>query len=702
MDKLKSDISNNREESLKAIEDQLNKLKEEMHQRKQVLYAEMKAKLTELEQKKSALVRDITILESEIYTIQSYFGENLEFTKVRSGSPADIKCPLVINQKMLYLDEDLSRIVSIYQNEISKQYNLFEDALKYSDIIFEAFCPQNRCVTFFRLSKNATYPFYNTDRNMYVNENLLHGRKIGCVIRNGENAYVGWLDESWGKDLEGNDRIVTFNDNLLYRPEDEAIINHIDDLKELSSDSSNTMASRVFAMAVLQGIIDNKKIISFPEKINVIKPSQYIIYNFADAWLTDDRFGDFEMLTRNLRKYTRAKDTVLLIFNIHGGNRSVGDADRTYDCNLQEGIYELNMIKNGQYFIRAKRIYHKTCSNVRIRIDECINLSYMNSIWLKYYIQTKKLGSYAHDYAKVIKYFKQAVEIVEAREAEEILAIKNFFPEADQVPEWQLKLSHWKLKYGIRKISDFQAKRIALYLQNGDFFEIKNIFTEEPSYNISVNKIYSKTQLELGRGRYIHNYNTTDITFGTGYGTEYGKKFNFHFHEDKYPYSKEKFYSSMLENISRWDSDEVKAEKEKQNEILYKEIFSKVPDRIILDEKKLNKIRALVKDFLTEQNISSEEILKNDLNNGIFAHNFISCDEHINYVKCNDLSDNQISSIRSGAAIHMSYINKYTCDGPLWPLYYYNHIQDSYENMLAVSKKILHDRWLKETCTQKK
>ncbi len=697
LDKLKEDITHNREESLAALEEEMNKIKEQLEVKKKELMAEMEAKLSELEEKKKEMIRDITILESEIYTIRSYSGETVELTKVRNGRPADSSSPVIINQKMLYLDEDLARIMSIYQDEISEKYSMFEDVLKYSDDIFEAFCPQERCVTFFRLSKNATYEKFNDSYNMYEREALLHGKKIGFAVRDGENAFIGWLDESWGIDHAGKPRLVSFTDNLIYKPEEETVINHVDDATRLSSDSSNTMVSRVFAMAALQGIFDNGNIMSFPEKVNIMKPSRYIIYNFADAWLMDDRFGSFDILTKNLRKYTRVKDTVLLIFDISGGSgRSMGEADRTYDCELEEGVYELNVIKDGYYYIRARRRHHKTCSNVAVRSDELINLSYMNSIWLRYYIQTKKLGAYSHDYAKSIKHFKKSLEIIEAREAEEIKLIKAYYPEADQVAEWQLKLSHWKLKNGIRRITEFQAKRVAAYLESGKFYEMVNLFEEEPEHGFSINRIYSLNNLQKSICSYINNFNTSDIEFGLGKMDE--RNFDSFYHPDKYPYANEKFYCTAHDE-SWSDSEKKKKEKAEKKAAAYEEIFKKVPARIKKDEEKLNRIREQVMEYLQGHDITAMELSENDNDGYIFKNDFIACDKHIGYVKSSSLSEDQISVIRHGNiyGIEAGYANKFTCDGPLWPLYYHNHLQECYEKMLEISRKILHDRWMKET-----
>lgn len=41
---------------------------------------------------------------------------------------------------------------------------------------------------------------------------MLHGKKIGFAVRNGEQLYLGWLEEEWEEERE-----LTFSENVILR-----------------------------------------------------------------------------------------------------------------------------------------------------------------------------------------------------------------------------------------------------------------------------------------------------------------------------------------------------------------------------------------------------------------------------------------------------------------------------------------------------
>lgn len=255
----KEDISYCKTEELRKMEEEIKKLKDKLYERKEVLLAELREKEAKLRAQMDQMNKQIYMMESEIYVIRSYSGETVELNKIRSGKKAIAESPLIINQKLMYLDEDLARIISIYQGEISHRFSLFSDAVKGCDEVFDSFCPQERCLTFFRLSRNASYRWYNGDTHMYETEELIHGKKMGFLLRDGECAYIGWLEESWRVDSDNQPVPVTFTENLMYKPgETEERELADDESGSGSSDSTNTMLSRAFAMSVVQGILDNR------------------------------------------------------------------------------------------------------------------------------------------------------------------------------------------------------------------------------------------------------------------------------------------------------------------------------------------------------------------------------------------------------------------------------------------------------------
>ncbi len=649
-------------EMKKAIE----KMETELREKREEIQAQLNAKMAELNKQMAALEKQMYMMESQIYVIRSYSGETVEIKQVREGFSCNPNTPLVINQKIMYLDEDLARLVSIYQGEIAAKYNMFEDALKYVDDVFESFCPQERSVTFFRLSNKASYNYYNCELKMYRAEELIHGKKMGFVLRDGENAFIGWLDEKWGYDKDGEERKVTFQENLMYKP-GETSVTHVDDAKYGTGDhNTNTMLSRLFAMSVVQGILDNGNIIEFPEKVNIMSPGRYIVFNYATAWIADDRFGDFASLVENLNKRTKVNDIVLVTYNKEFCTGR-GEHDRAHDCKVPEGLNRVNFLESNDFgnctiYVSAKKRYSYTgaTANVLLNPREYINITYMNSIWLRYYIQTKKMGAYCEDYAKMIKHLKKAVEHLEEREAAEIASIKVYFPEADQIPEWQIKLSHWKMKNKIRFITDFQAKRIAKYFEAGEFYEIENLFKTEESYG---------SFLDLSN--YAKSFERNPHVWGN--------ETYFEFHP-KSEYGKQHF---KIDLPSLWDDEK----NQKVIDEKLPEMVKRVESRIPQDCKKLELIRKeLIKGF-SEKGILEEMKAGEELR-------FINREKDFEFLRIEELNAAKKADFLNN--ILTSY-PKYVRTSELWRLAYYDHIHDLYRKLVSESKLVLHEHFMQDT-----
>ena len=104
-------------------------------------------------------------------------------------------------------------------------------------------------------------------------------------------------------------------------------------------------------------------------------------------------------------------------------------------------------------------------SNFELYDGEYINLTYMNSVWLTWAINTKTLGNWriagkAIDYSYAIRYLNKALDFVREREKEETELIgteDKSIIESDK--EWPLRLTEFKLDAGVRTITPYQAAR---------------------------------------------------------------------------------------------------------------------------------------------------------------------------------------------------------------------------------------------------
>lgn len=125
-------------------------------------------------------------------------------------------------------------------------------------------------------------------------------------------------------------------------------------------------------------------------------------------------------------------------------------------------ISEEKQSNNWQYDLYRKT-GKKARSNMEIRKDEYLNLTYLNSVWVKYAIANRKVGTWCIgrevvDYAKSIQYLNKALEYLLEREKEEEQLIRKYM---DLPDEWQVILSEWKLKNDIHILTDTKAKRFA-------------------------------------------------------------------------------------------------------------------------------------------------------------------------------------------------------------------------------------------------
>ena len=117
------DVKNNKNEELAKIQKEIDEKMNELNAKKEVLMSELKDKMKTYEETVKQLKQQIYMLKVDIYSIRCYAGDTIELIKIRNGNNADELTPLVINQKILYLDEDLAKVLSIYNTQIytSKQ-----------------------------------------------------------------------------------------------------------------------------------------------------------------------------------------------------------------------------------------------------------------------------------------------------------------------------------------------------------------------------------------------------------------------------------------------------------------------------------------------------------------------------------------------------------------------------------------------------
>lgn len=383
---------------------ELAALKAEIDRQVAILKAKQEAMMAELEQKKAELElqkermeAQIYLLDSQIYSILCYMGETVSFAQVRKGKQALVTEPVVLHQKLRFLDEDLGRLASLYSIDW-EDIGEFERFLAYHPAALDTFAPNERCIMLVRLSK--TGKVYDRDEEPYSNMlkdyKYYHGKTVGIIIRNGENLYIGWTDE---------ERVHIQDDLIISKVVTEVAPGGPEPHYYSEFDRQNAekkkrqearelidgLVSRNFVYQILQGIVDNSTILPLPDGVKLNKQSQYVIYSVADKWLTDTRFGSFNDIVEEANDRVHAGDMILTVQRLTAverriwstgyygnkpweNNRGRGDRNRTHDCTVaNKTIYPVNLVEYDEP-VKMKR-YKYVCGQNEDgspRWNECV------------------------------------------------------------------------------------------------------------------------------------------------------------------------------------------------------------------------------------------------------------------------------------------------------------------------------------------
>lgn len=154
---------------------------------------------------------------------------------------------------------------------------------------------------------------------------------------------MGWTDE---------DKINISNDNMFYAPKKEIL----QESEIFENSSQNDKVSRFYIFSILQGIINDGKLLRLPEKVKVTAPSPYIVFSMADGWIEDDTFGSWTDILNATAGELSKGDAVLTMQRIMRddamnynrdstqyaafcNNRGRGEKNRTHDVHLRTVRY---------------------------------------------------------------------------------------------------------------------------------------------------------------------------------------------------------------------------------------------------------------------------------------------------------------------------------------------------------------------------
>ena len=321
----------------------------ELEDKKRKMMEVLEHKKAEMQEALQQLENQLFVLETEIYAIRCFLGEVVEFTQLRKGVYQPSDQPVILFQKMKYLDEELGKLISLYDVDFD-DVKVFEKYLKISDFAFENFCPSTKCISLVRVSKNNRRLGLHPDIvNMVEAYEKYHGKTVGILVRDGDNLFIGWTD----------DDKINIQDDMFYTPGTTTYVNE-DDAKAQGQSTKEEIASRYFVFSILQGLLENGdgNIIRLDGKHNFTKPDNMIIYSAADNWLVDNRFGTLSDMVDKYSDNINIKygDEIISLQSVRpntksnmwgytNNDRGIGYANRTHDVSLDNAkVIKINKI----------------------------------------------------------------------------------------------------------------------------------------------------------------------------------------------------------------------------------------------------------------------------------------------------------------------------------------------------------------------
>lgn len=345
------DIKEGKHEEVQELQLQIETLKQEMEAKKEALLNQLNAKMQQLEEMKEQLNQQIFVLDSEIYSIRCFLGEVVDFACLRTGSHADINTPVVLYQKIRYLDEEMGKICSFYNLE-SDELDMFEKLIAQRDDVFNTFLPAQKSIALVRLSKDGKrFTYSEAYHNMLDRYELEHANTIGILIRNGDFLYIGWTD----------DTRINIKEDMFYSPGVTSVAVDDESVNTKLLDDSNITAvvSRYFIYSILNGILHGNyenTLLSLPVDVNLLLPNEHVIFSTGDGWLEDNRFGSAADIINKCNSDIQLGDNIITVQSVrpyHSNNiyqaycndRGIGDRNRTHDVSAHDKtIYPINLI----------------------------------------------------------------------------------------------------------------------------------------------------------------------------------------------------------------------------------------------------------------------------------------------------------------------------------------------------------------------
>lgn len=446
----KKALKNFTDASLKDDLDAINALKVQMEAQIKALYEKQNLKLAALQEQIAKYEHDLFIMRTDLTAFEYHQGLGVNMTSLKQGQGAPKEQPLTIYQKLIFLDEDLPRLTALYDTTSSS----LEEALKTSDALLEHFCPSNKAIVFLKQRHSqGSYELNNTVMRFIQNTMPNH---IGMLIRNGDNVWLTWLDDK---------SIHLDEDSFGSKASQEDLT--VDLLK-----------SRHYLNNILLGFLERGAYLQLDHPVTNLFEDKGIIFATADNQLVDTTYLTFSELLNSVNRYNNPGDPIYLFNAIRDSRTNVGRGIETYrgrgengltdgafvdqGYHIINGIDTLNDLDQHVYIQATRRAWDTNKVNLYIEDDEYINLKFLTSSLIDYYIQSKRIGDLTNtrryvDYVHTLPILFDIKAILIKQEKEDRLHIP--------AKDYDLNLlTTFKITHNVRNITPYQAKRYSKWL----------------------------------------------------------------------------------------------------------------------------------------------------------------------------------------------------------------------------------------------
>lgn len=439
---------------------EIDNLKAEMEARITAVY-ELQAKMmAELQKKIKAYEHELLIMRSDLTAFEYRNGLTVNFMNIHKGTNAPTQQPIIIHQKLIYLDEDLPRLKDLYDEHAGS----LEVAIKHSPALLEHICPTSKGITFLKMRNSAGSFELNNTVMEFVRDTMPN--EVGVLIRNGGNTWLTWLDSQ---------DVYLSEDSFTSKSSDEET-------------SLSLVQSRYYLFNLIMGLIERNEILQLDHVPTNMFSDPGIIWSNADSQITDSTYVELGEIIPILNQYSKTDDPIYVLNSFTDSatytgrygpgttERGRGDNALTDNTSVNKG---LNKIKGIDYFSNFTYRFYvggektvwlshwddnkgKISPSLYIENDEFINLKFINSNLINYYIHTKRIGNVSNsgryvDYSHMLPILFEMKKALEEQEKIDRLHIV--------AQDYDLNLlTSFKIIHDVRVVTTYQAKRYSKWV----------------------------------------------------------------------------------------------------------------------------------------------------------------------------------------------------------------------------------------------